>query len=404
MNFSNLNSFLELGYFLLYDCEEYKVNIENINKNKYSSYSKDELFQIGSELWQKSISDLFETNKKNLVPFSGGLDSRALLAGLLEHTEAKNIHTYTFGVPGALDFEIGNLVAKELGTQHININLDEYTYSTEGLLDVSKRMNCQTLLLYHDPISILDEKFSDYLIWKGFLGETLAGSHLHHNPSQSIDMAIDNFITDNRFVKSIDLKYPGSNYYSLLDFDNNINPNALTYEEQLDLRNRQTKYIAPHVMLNGFEYKLPFCNQALTDFFLSIDNAYRRDQRLYKEMLLSLYPELFSKPTATYSGLSLRSGKTQRFLNRIFNKAKRMVGYKPLKKLNYFDFGQRMKTDKQFYNLIRTNIYELAERKIVDWIDIVKLFKSHVNGEKDYSDALIVLVSLEIHLKNGKQI
>jgi hypothetical protein len=404
MNQKNLNSFLELGYFLEYSNHTIDLNRISIDKAKYNEFQEDELIQEGSKIWKNSVYNLFEHNKKTLVPLSGGLDSRAVLAELLEHTEANNIHTYTFGITGAIDYEVGKLIAKEIGTQHISINLDEYTYTIEELLDVSKRVNQQTLLFYHDPVWLLNENFSDYQIWKGFLGETLTGSHFPKSESSNIIDAKEKFVSANRLVKSIDLKKPNVSYDSLIDHDSNLDSSDLTLEEQLDLQNRQNKYISPHVMLKGFEYKLPFLNSEFINFFLSIDNSFRRDQILYKKILLFLYPELFSKPTATNSGLSLGASKAMILINKVFNKTKRMIGAKSFQRINYFDFSQRMKIDQQFFDLIRTNIYDLEKRKIIDWIDIVKLFKVHVDGVTDYSDALLVLVSLEIHLKNGKDI
>lgn len=404
MNYENLNSFLELGYFLNYNSSQINLNDYDIDKTKYINYTKTDLIHAGADVWRESFNELFMSNKKILVPLSGGLDSRAVLAGLLEHTEAENIHTYTFGVPGALDFEIGKFIATEIGTQHIHINLDEYNYTTEELLDVSRRVDAQTMLFFHDPVWLLEKGYSDYQIWKGFLGDPLAGSHLPNKPSKNIKDAKAKFVSSNRFVKTVDLKLHSDNYYNLINFADNIDPSDLTFEEQLDLQNRQTKYIAPHVMLKGFEYKLPFNNNNFINFFLSIDNSYRRDQKLYKEMLLSLYPELFSKPTATNSGLSLRANKTMILLNQVFQKLKSVVGVKSYHRTNYFDFGKRIENDHQFFNLIRSNINDLAERNIIDWIDILGLFKRHMEGKKDYSDALIVLVSLEIHLKNGKKV
>ena len=51
----------------------------------------------------------------HIVPLSGGLDSRAILGGLLNAGLKKQITTVTFGTPGTLDYEIGSYVAKRIG-------------------------------------------------------------------------------------------------------------------------------------------------------------------------------------------------------------------------------------------------------------------------------------------------
>ena len=47
------------------------------------------------------------------------------------------------------------------------------------------------------------------------------------------------------------------------------------------------------------------------------------------------------------------------------------------------------------------NVMDLKSRNIIDWIDIELILKNHLSNKGDFADALIVLASLEIHLKSG---
>jgi hypothetical protein len=38
---------------------------------------------------------------------------------------------------------------------------------------------------------------------------------------------------------------------------------------------------------------------------------------------------------------------------------------------------------------------------IIDWLDIEDMLKNYLSKKGNYADALIVLASLEIHLKSG---
>ena len=149
MTKQNLNSFLKLGYFLDYKNKDISINVSNIDKQKYQDIEEYELIKIGSKLWKESICSNFDTNQKHLVPISGGLDSRAILSALLEHTEAKNIYTYTFGTPNTLDYDVGNYVSKKLGTKHTSFDLTQYNFNQKELEDISKRVNFQTILFHH---------------------------------------------------------------------------------------------------------------------------------------------------------------------------------------------------------------------------------------------------------------
>ena len=48
-----------------------------------------------------------------ILPLSGGLDSRAILGGLLENLERDQIQVVTFGSPGTWDYDIGLLVVSK---------------------------------------------------------------------------------------------------------------------------------------------------------------------------------------------------------------------------------------------------------------------------------------------------
>ncbi len=83
MNQKNLNSFLKLGYFLDYKNENISIDVSNIDNLKYQNISEYDLLNIASSLWNEAVNKSFSLNKKHLVPISGGLDSRAILATLL---------------------------------------------------------------------------------------------------------------------------------------------------------------------------------------------------------------------------------------------------------------------------------------------------------------------------------
>ena len=112
MDATNLNSFLKFGYFLDYKNSNYSFDFSNINKNKYKDFTEEKLINIGIKLWKNAIRNQFDEKEMNVVPLSGGLDSRAILATLSEITDPSKIYTYTFGSPGTWDFEIGNYIAK----------------------------------------------------------------------------------------------------------------------------------------------------------------------------------------------------------------------------------------------------------------------------------------------------
>lgn len=398
----NLNSFLKVGYFLDYKNKDISIDISSIDKKKYQNSTENELIELGSKIWKESINNNFRTNKKHLVPISGGLDSRAILAGLLEHTEAKNIYTYTFGTPNTFDYDIGNYVAKKIGTNHTSFELTQYTFNQKELENISKRVDFQTILFHHAPVWEVDKKFEGCQNWCGFMGDPLAGSKLLSEPSLSIEVAKKQFIKKNSYVSSVDLTN-GVNFEELIEA-NLIEKSLLTLDEQLDFQNRQVKYIAPHVLMQGYEYKKPFLYQPWIDFMLSVPNSFRIDESLYRRILLYSFPKEFSYKTKTNFGLPLGVSRNAIFAKRVVDKLLRMAKLSSGKGINYLDFNEKIRTKKDLRDVIISNVMDLKNRKLIDWIDIEDILNNHLASKGNYADALIVLASLEIHLKSGLKI
>lgn len=404
MNIEKLNSFLNFGFFLDYEKTKFKIKLDGIDKKIYENANELELIEHGGELFDAAVSKSFNPNVNNLVPISGGLDSRAILASLLKHTSASNISTFTFGSPHSLDFEIGKLVAKKFGTKHYSFPTKENKYSQKDFEKISNLNNNQTFLFHHGPIIELNDVFNGYEYWSGHLGDPVTGGHLAPKVGSLLE-AENYFINRNKFVKSINLmSNQNQDFHDLLNMEF-IDEGLLSLEEQLDYNFRQSMLIEPHILMSGFNYKVPFMEKEFMDFFHSIDNDFRTNQSLYKKMLVNSYPEAFSLPTTKSFGRPLADNKYKILLWRSQLKARRMLSNKfsfiHNPQVNYTDFDKMIRVKNDFGRLILNNIMDLRDRNITPWINIESLWFEHKNNNKNYADALMVLASLELHLKNN---
>lgn len=408
MDAINLNTFLKLGFFLRYHNPSYSINISNVNKKLYKDASEAELIDKGVELLKAAISENFSAHETHVVPISGGLDSRFILACLLEHTSAENIYTYTFGSPKTWDYEIGNLLAKKIGTHHMSFSLTQHQYHMDELIDTSRRMDHQTVLFHHPPVYEIDRLFAKHWIWSGWLGGEITGSHLPKEPASTLEGAKQSFVRKNTFVTSIDIRNcSDKEFFGLIERDA-LNREYLCFEEQFDFKNRQLKYIAPHVLFKGVNYKTPFLHQELVGFMLSIPAKYRHKKYLYNKMLLKSFPGLFTLPTKENLGLSLASSSFSVFGRRVLSRIKKEINkIKPVftdPGINYLDFNQALRERSDLKKIVYDNLIDLKQRNIIDWIDFDKIWNTHMNKKANHADALMVLASLEIHLKAGKKL
>lgn len=406
-NIKKLNSFLLFGFFIDYINQNFKFDFSRIDKKKFLSFSEEELIHKGSELWDVAINKSFQNAKACVVPLSGGLDSRAILGGLLNCTEATNIYTYTFGTPGSLDFEIGNFIAKKIGTRHIEFPLTQHLYSLDEELEYSKRINHQTILFHHPPIFHILNSFSDYQVWSGFMGDPLTGSHLDKKPSIIYEDAISKFLQKNIYCKSINLVDKDlalSIIKEYLDIDENLNKKKIMLDDFLDFNYRQLRYIEPHVLMKGLKYITPFTDNDLFDFYLSIPKKYRYDQYLYKKILMNSYSKLFSYKTKNNAGLPLQANKFLSYTYQYLKKIKKTTRLFINPDINYIDFNDGIRYRADLKKIIYESIMDLKQRRIIDTLNIDKIWYNHINKRSNHADALITLASLEIHLKAGAKL
>ncbi|MCW7553161.1 asparagine synthase-related protein [Endozoicomonas gorgoniicola] len=395
MSQRDISSFLNLGYFLDF---EPSFSFPKFHSNgKFFNLNDNDLLEIAKNKIRKSFELCLSKNTgDHLVPISGGVDSRIILALMTEYIDPIKISTYTFGTKGSYDYEIGSAVAKHYGTKHKNFDLSEHQYNIDNLLFDSKCVSHQTLLFHNLPFSFYEKFYSGCSVWSGYMGDPLAGSHLPKKNIHDIEKAKNAFIQKNIFVRS-------KKILPLSDIDkSNIlidkSASALSLCENIDFRNRQLKYIYPHVCSNKInKIVMPFLEEEWVDFIINIGPKKRSDTNFYYKFALKDFKEAFSMPVKCKHGLNLDAPFTSVFLKRLLN----ILGSKLLttkyldKRVNYQDFNRRILQDNNFFALIKEVLGSIDSRKVIDF-NAGGLLKEHLENPI-YGDALIALASLEIH-------
>jgi hypothetical protein len=399
-----LNSFLKFGYFLDYENREYRFDLSGVDRRRYEGADEHELVEAGVRKTRDAITRLFTPGSDHVVPLSGGLDSRAILAGLLECADARSIYTYTFGTPGTLDFSIGNRIAAEFGTRHTSIPLDQHAYSMDELLETSHATDHQTVLFSTAPLRVIRNEFATHVHWSGAFAGPPTGNVLPEHPSRTEGEARKRFVGHKyTHVKSCTLtNCRDEELHPLLEI-RWIEPGTVTYDEQLHLEFAQLRWIAPHVLPRGFDYRTPFLDRDWLGLMFGVDNRYRLKQYLYKRILAEAFPLAFSYKTKSHYGVPLGASRLKIGVNRVANRVRKSLqevrGSYINPGINYIDFNSGIRLRRDLIDIVYQNIMDLRGRKIVDWIDIRGIWKSHSEGASDFGDALLVLASLEIHLK-----
>lgn len=396
-----INAFLHFGYLPSPD-EALPFSLESVPRGKEEHVAGDRL-KRGADLLKGAIARTADPDQPNVVPLSGGLDSRALLAALVE--AGYNVATVTFGTPGTYDFDIARRVARSAGVQHETIDLTRIRLSTDALVTTARSMPHWSYLLDAFYNRLVPERFGQGVAYiSGYLGDPLAGSHLGLGSTSDWGQALKAFCNTQNRSRSYRLTPADYDARELLP-SNPANPPLSCYEE-LDFRVRQTCCIRSIVLPAGYDYRTPFLDEQWVKFMLSAPEEQRRGQRLYRAVLKHAWPELFKLPTKNDFGLPMSASKWRRSLARaqlragnVLRRSLRWSRLGPLRMLNYIDMDEAIRRRTDVREVIGSNVSDLKRRAAADWLDPDEIWRRHQSRRADHGDALTVLAELELYLK-----
>jgi hypothetical protein len=356
-----------------------------------------------------------------VVPLSGGLDSRAVLAGLIAAGARKDIMAVTIGTPGTFDFDIARQVATRAGVAHEAIDLTKVPLDPDALeraLMDSDATGWAFDVFFHRLIPGRFGREATY--WSGFMGGELAGAHVPAEPFPSWPAAVGHFATHAAFCPGAGLTPAGFDPARVLPARPWCEPEVLSFTDQLDFGVRQASYVCPTVVVGGYDYRTPFMSPPWLRFMLAVPAERRRGERLFKQILMDTFPDLFSLPAKNTAGLRvgapaslvktrvrlmkagelLRSGS----IARAVRERRPLV---PFRMLNYLDFSATLGARPEVRAAVAGLIRDLEARGAVDWLGAGRLWEGagpgpsgpFRAGDADRACALTLLASLELNLR-----
>jgi asparagine synthetase B (glutamine-hydrolysing) len=370
------------------------------------------LIEIGVKYLKKAIESRAEPDKTYIVPLSGGLDSRAILAGLIEMGLKNKIITVTMGVPESYDYEIGKYVAEKMVVKNEPLNLNQIPISFDQLLNAAGSIdNCAYLFSAYYHHAMFKRYGADVVFFNGILGGELAGQNLPKSTGKDDDWetSVTRFNKADRYWKPLVLTEPGFEVNKMISSTPFTENTHLNYADQLVLGIRQQYCLAPVLMPEGFRQVMPFLDDHWLSYILNIPLEYRKREYLYKKILQKAFPKFYSLKVTNNLGLPLNAYPYRRTLSKIVKKAK-ALGYRLYPKLPFFlspstlliDYNSAFREREDYKSIIHESLIDLKKREIIDWLDIERLWKEHQLRQVNHTGALTALASLEFYLKTKR--
>jgi len=339
-----------------------------------------------------------------VVPLSGGIDSRLILATLRAAGRAERITTVTFGIPGAHDFDLAPAVARAAGVTHEAIDLTDLSVTRAELLELAREA----------PWSYVLEVFYNRLpfrrfgrgatYWSGSQANSLAGEDAHElDPDWT--RVCRNWARALPAARSLSLTPPGFAPESALPREPPLAHTRLTHDEQLFLLVRNPGRNDPAQLPRGYDVRTPFCQEPWVDFALRLPTALRARGSFYQELARRSDPELFALPLKNDLGLApgapawrhaLRRNRAR--LERELRRRAPWLRLRPSPGLNYADFDAELRRASPLAAVVEESLARLDDARAVPWLRPRELWMRHRRHRANLGDALVLLASLELNL------
>lgn len=349
-----------------------------------------------------------DPNADHIVLLSGGMDSRAILGGLLENLPKSKIIAATYGIPGSWDLEIAKDIAKSVGIRHEVFDISHDSWNMDRLIEAA------SCLKY--PVSVhqsyIRQKVNDHfgascIYWSGLAGDSLAGSDLPTIPSNTRREALERHINlypahhykDQAFqAKVVDWMLAGCPW-------DNLRQDKYHIDQQIDLGIRQKLLTRPIVIVEGFKFMTPFLTRTWTNYISNVPYKWLLGFYLYKKIIQASYPQLSKFPSTATAGMSLCASKRTVLVGKAIAKIKpyftRSDPYFSHPRTNYINWGETLRHKTSLQETVYITLQDLKKRGIFEDKQLDAWWQDHLNRKMDYTVLLMNLSSLELLLKAG---
>ena len=336
----------------------FDLKTRKIESRRYWSWSdikpltgklnEDEIAEELGRLFKRAVAEMAKANVPVGVSLSGGLDSRAVLAAVPFACE-----TVTFGVEGCDDIRIARVAAeaKKVPNHVVHLNAANWlenraagVWWTDG----------QTNLMHMHAIASFAAQRSRYQInLNGFLGDAVLGGSYQKDPRWTVTEKVDN-------------------------------------------RGRRLINEGTRLANNVLHNRLPFFQNDLMEFTVSLPDWMKRKSRIYNRMLVRCFPELFRSIPWQATGAPISWPRNAVRARILFDRAKRLIT--GVNTRDYVHYAEWLRTAPALQTI--ENLLFAPNVALPDFIDkslMERTWREHMAGA-DRAETICGYATIELWL------
>ncbi len=409
---SNYEMFLSFGY--VPRLREASLDWFNCDFNKEIGKGVDDEYwwiREGAKTLKNALANEIaatDSRASHVVLLSGGLDSRVVLGGLMEHVPPSQIILATYGSPGAWDFEIARLIAKRMGLRHELFNLLDEKWDLDELAKAASCLKLPVNVYQNYVHRKINNYFgADFVYWSGFLGDNIGGGRFPQDPPVDKMNAILNHLKLHPIVKFRNGDFLDrliTKIYSEVPWERLDQP-KYNLEQQLAFGFRLKDLTRPLIILDDFDFRTPFLNRDWVTFMANVPYKWLTRKYLYRKIITKNYQALSELPAKVSYGLPLNSSKRMVYLGKAIARIKPYIiqqdPYHSHPRTNYVNWTESLRHKSTLKDAVYTTLQDLKKRSILENKDLDNWWRDHLNRKADNGTLLMNLSSLELLLKAG---
>lgn len=369
--------FLNLGYVPSKPYTSYNMNFFDRlhSKKTYESYDSNSLIEIGHKKLSKAILSRVIEGKLNVVPLSGGYDSRLILESLIKIVKKNEILTVTYGSKKSIDVISAREFAKKIGVENVFINLEKAQISLpkfKKLFEINPTH--WNLDVYYNNL-IYDIFGKNVTYWSGFMGDIITGSKSHMLYTDW-SHSLSEFLKDTSLSNTFQIEENTLSNKRYFPQKPIIQDERVNYYEQHYLSFRQNYYIEPILINKNYDIKCPFYDKDVINFFFNLPKKYRYNQRLLKNIIETHYFHTYTSKTSNLYMARLCDSRPVKNIKKYFYGLNNILQIQ--NNYNYINPSKSTSINHPIYQLLDLNSikkfsfdHQISYRKLKGWDHIL---------------------------------